>query len=182
MSDDEANSSNEWSALDAFEGTFEAVNVTSEAVRWAREQFRDANSFGAFVAMRIPTVTHNDLEPGMRKGKPFIRKSKRLLEAEASWKAHLGSLRDRLANYGTRLPLSGPLVAKVQFLFEADEAHPAGTPHAGKPDLDNVEKTFWDAMARVGIVEDDRLVFHKDVTKAYDAVPGVRIEIARWEG
>lgn len=174
--------SNEWSALDAFEGTFEIEGDMSEAVRRIAEQFRDANSIRAFVAMRVPTVTHNDLKPGMRKGKPYIRKSARLLDAEASWEAHLGPLGDRLADLGAKLPLSGPLVAKVQFLFEADETHPARTPHVGKPDLDNVEKTFWDAMVRTGLLEDDRLVFHKDVTKAYDAVPGVRIEIARWEG
>ena len=41
-----------------------------------------AGEWSAFLAMAVPTVTHNDLVPFMRKGKPSIRKSDELKEAE----------------------------------------------------------------------------------------------------
>lgn len=179
---DSKDAGNEWlplGELKSFEGTCE-IYPEVDLQQLLMEHARNANRMSAFVAMRIPTVTHNDLEPGMRKGKPYIRKSEELREAEAKWEAHLGIAKGRIEGMGAKLPLSGPLVARVQFLFEADERHPAGTPHADKPDLDNIEKTFWDAMCRVGLIEDDRLVFCKEVTKAYDRIPGVRIEIERW--
>lgn len=167
--------------IDPWEGACE-INPSADMTRFVGGLWRNANRISTFVAMRIPTVTHNDLEPGMRKGRPYIRKGARLLEAEAKWDAHLGALKDRLVAGGARLPLGGPLMARVKFLFDADERHSVGSPHTEKPDLDNIEKTFWDAMARAGIIEDDKLVFAKSVTKAYDRIPGVRIEIERWLG
>lgn len=134
---------------------------------------RDPRSIQGFIPMRIPTVTHNALEPGMRKGKPCIRKSARLKNAEAHWEAHLAKLAEQLDGHA----LSGALMVQVRFAFQADERHSAGTPHTSKPDADNLEKTLWDVLQRLGVIEDDRRIFDKRVSKLYADVPGVYVRI-----
>ena len=65
----------------------------------------------AFLAMEPPTVTHNDLVPCTRGGRPSIRKGERLLDAEAKLMAHMGGLAGQARESGG--PLSGALSAAV---------------------------------------------------------------------
>lgn len=99
-----------------------------------------------FEPMRIPTVTHNDLEPRRgRGGKHYIGKSAALKEAEASWEAHL-------AKHAPEGPFSGPVYLAIAFNFmSGDRAD--GSPMDGRPDVDNLLKTVLDAMGRLGWFE-----------------------------
>ena len=124
-----------------------------------------------FCPMRVPTATHNGLlAVSDRRGKARLVKSQALREAEAAWESHL-------ARFAPPEPLSGPLRAIVRFCWEADAAHPAGTPKATKPDLDNLEKAFWDVLQRLKFFSGDQQVALKDVAKLYADVPGVYVRI-----
>lgn len=134
-------------------------------------------SIERFCPMRIPTVTHNSLMPIKGKGGMKIVKTPELREAEATWEAHLAPLRTLVPDG----PFSGAIIANVRFAFQADAKHPAGTPHTTKPDADNLEKTLWDVLQRLGIIEDDCQVFCKDVAKLYAEVPGVYLRLEEVE-
>ena len=124
-----------------------------------------------FCPMRVPTATHNGLlAVSDRRGKARLVKSQALREAEASWESHL-------ARFAPPRPLSGPLMADVRFCWAADARHPAGTPKATKPDLDNVEKAFWDALQRLRYFVGDQQVALKTVAKLYAEAPGVYVKL-----
>lgn len=125
-----------------------------------------------FAPMRIPSTTHNDLVPvPMAHGGARIVKSEALREAETHWESHL-------ARFAPDMPLSGPLAADVRMCWKADARHPAGTPKCTKPDMDNVEKTLWDVLERLGFFEiGDQQVAFKQVAKLYDDVPGLYMRI-----
>lgn len=122
-----------------------------------------------FCPMRVPETTHNALlAVADGRGKARLVKSQGLREAEASWESHL-------ARFAPPKPLSGPLRAIVRFCWEADAAHSAGTPKATKPDLDNLEKAFWDVLQRLEFFSGDQQVALKEVAKLYADVPGVYV-------
>lgn len=124
-----------------------------------------------FCPMRVPTATHNGLlAVSDGRGKARLVKSQALREAEASWESHL-------ARFAPPEPLSGPLRAVVRFCWEADAAHPAGTPKATKPDLDNLEKAFWDVLQRLKFFSGDQQVALKEVAKLYAEAPGVYVRL-----
>lgn len=124
-----------------------------------------------FCPMRVPTATHNGLlAVSDRRGKARIVKSQALKDAESAWESHL-------AAFAPPEPLSGPLMAIVRFCWEADAAHPAGTPKGTKPDLDNLEKAFWDALQRLGFFSGDQQVALKEVAKLYAEAPGVYVRL-----
>lgn len=122
-----------------------------------------------FCPMRVPTATHNGLlAVADGRGKARLVKSQGLRDAEASWESHL-------AAFAPPAPLSGSLRAIVRFCWEADAAHPAGTPKATKPDLDNLEKAFWDVLQRLEFFSGDQQVALKTVAKLYADIPGVYV-------
>lgn len=125
-----------------------------------------------FAPMRIPSATHNDLiAVPMAGGGARIVKSQALRDAEAAWET-------RLSRFAPERPLSGPLAADVRLCWEADAAHPAGTPKATKPDLDNIEKTLWDVLGRLGFFErGDQQVAAKAVCKMYAEHPGAYVRL-----
>lgn len=128
-----------------------------------------------FCPMRVPTATHNGLlAVSDRRGKARLVKSQALREAEAAWESHL-------ARFAPPRPLSGPLMADVRFCWAADARHPAGTPKETKPDLDNVEKAFWDALQRLRYFVGDQQVALKTVAKLYAEAPGVYVRLEEME-
>lgn len=120
----------------------------------------------AFLAMEPPAVTHNDLEPGMRGGRPCIRKSDRLREAEDAIMA-------RLAPARPAEPLSGPLRLQVRWCFGTGGRRPQGAPHTSRPDMSNMLKTLEDCMVRAGWIADDALVCEERLAKAWSDPAGI---------
>lgn len=125
-----------------------------------------------FEPMRVPGATHNLLEPYRKSsGKPGIRKSDSLKEAEAKWEAHLG-------RHTPGAPLSGPLAVRITFCYEPDRLHPAGSPKVTVPDVDNLAKTVIDSMKRLGwFAEDDAQVADLLLTKGYQHPQGVYVSV-----
>lgn len=128
------------------------------------------NSIEFFEPMVPPKTTHNDLEPGMRKGKPTIRKSQDLRNAEAKWEAHL-------AKHAPAEPLEGPVMAQARICWPTEGKHGQGEPMTGKPDLDNVEKTLWDVMAKLGFYTDDAHIVDKRTGKMWADPAGIWIRL-----
>ena len=107
-----------------------------------------------FAPMIPPTTTHNDLEVRKRGNGHFIGKSDELQEVEAKYLAHL-------APHAPSEPLSGPIALEMRSCWPTEGKHPQGAPHDVKPDADNVEKTIWDVMAKLGYYENDcRIALH----------------------
>lgn len=125
----------------------------------------------AFLAMEPPTVTHNDLRPAMRGGRPYIRKSERLREAEDAIMARLSPVRPAE-------PLSGPLRLQVRWCFGTGGRMAQGAPHTSKPDMSNLLKTLEDCMARTGWIEDDALLCEETMAKAWMDPAGIWVRVS----
>lgn len=125
-----------------------------------------------FEPMIPPTVTHNDLEATLNKktGKPFIRKSQALKNAESSWEAHL-------AKFTPKKPLKGAVVAQARICWPTEGKHEQGEPMTNKPDLDNVEKTLWDVLAKLGFYIDDAHIVDKHTQKMWADPAGIWIRL-----
>lgn len=123
-----------------------------------------------FEPMVPPTVTHNDLEPFMRRGKASIRKSAELHEAEEAWSAHL-------ARHAPETPLGGPICVEMRICWPTGGTHPQGAWHAVKPDADNVEKTVFDVMARLGYFEDDGRIALHTTAKLWSDPAGIYVRM-----
>lgn len=130
-------------------------------------------SIEGFLAMVPPTVTHNDLEAFTRGGRPSIRKSARLKEAEDSLMARMGAMAREAEEGGG--PLTGPLSLEVRWCFPTCGRREGGEPHTSRPDVSNMLKTLEDCLVRVGVIDDDRLVCSLAASKGYMDPPGVYI-------
>lgn len=88
------------------------------------------------------------------------------------------------------VPVSGPVLLGVTWRFRATKTHPAGTPHVGTPDVDNLAACLMDALngrkaKRVGGVllpgwsgpvwVDDRQVVLGLCLKVWSREPGISI-------
>ena len=128
----------------------------------------------AFLPMKPPSVTHNDLVAyivgGGRGAHAAIRKSDELKTAEDLLCVWLKSVTKVSDNFQ---PLSGPLRCTVKWCFPASEKHPDGTPMTEKPDMSNILKTFEDCLTRCGIIEDDRFIVDEHIAKGYKDPQGI---------
>lgn len=125
----------------------------------------------AFLAMEPPTVTHNDLVPASRGGRPYIRKSDRLREAEAALESRLWSARPEE-------PMSGALRLRVRWCFATGGRHGQCEPHLSRPDVSNMLKTLEDCMVRAGWMVDDSTVCEEHLAKAWMDPAGIWVELS----
>ena len=125
-----------------------------------------------FMPMIPPTVTHQEKKTTVNKttGKIVYYEPSELKDARAKLTAALLPHRPAFA-------LTGPLHLQTAWLFQADEKHPAGTWKTSKPDTDNLQKMFKDIMTDLGFWTDDALVCLESVSKSYDDVPGIFVQI-----
>lgn len=132
----------------------------------------------AFLPMRPPSKTHNDLEAYIvGRGKNMhaaIRKSDELKTAEDLICVWLKSVTKVSENFQ---PLTGPLRCVVKWCFPASEKHPDGTPMTEKPDMSNMLKTFEDCLTRCGIIEDDRFICSESLDKGYADIMGIYFSV-----
>ena len=132
----------------------------------------------AFLPMRPPSVTHNDLMAcivGGGKGMhAAIRKSDELKTAEDLICVWLKSVTKVSENFQS---LTGPLRCVVKWCFPASPKHPDGTPMTEKPDMSNMLKTFEDCLTRCGIIEDDRFICSESLDKGYADIMGIYFSV-----
>lgn len=125
-----------------------------------------------WCALKPPTTTHNDLEAVVNKktGKAFIKKSAELHEVEAKLEAHM-------ASYRPEKPFCGPCEISMCICYQADAKHPKGF-RITKPDNDNLEKTIFDVLDRLGFFEvGDQQIAINHTTKCYDERPGIFVDL-----
>ena len=107
------------------------------------------NSF--FMAMRVPTVTHQEHKVSVVHGKPRFYEPAELKDARQSYMAHL-------AQYAPHEPWQGPIRLEVKFLYQDESLLSEWTWKTTKPDTDNMIKLLKDCMTRVGFWTDDAQV------------------------
>ena len=128
--------------------------------------------WAAFLPMRRPTVTHNDLVPWRAKGgRMGIRKSDALKDAEDALMARI-----RAAGVPDK-PVSCAARLTVKWCFLADGRHAVGEPHTSKPDMSNMLKTLEDCLTRCGVISDDSIICQESLSKGYAWHEGIYIDV-----
>jgi len=83
-------------------------------------------------------------------------------------------------------PLEGPVRVDMIFRFPRPKRlcrkkdPPGEVPHTAKPDIDNLEKSVFDALQQIGVFRDDGQVCAGEVLKFYHAIggrPGATIRV-----
>ena len=132
--------------------------------------------WSAFLPMKIPTVTHNDLVPWRAKGgRMGIRKSDALKDAEDALMARI-----RAAGVPEK-PVSCAASLTVRWCFLADGRHAAGEPHTSKPDMSNMLKTLEDCLTRCGVISDDSIICQESLAKGYTGREGIFIDVTAFD-
>ncbi len=124
-----------------------------------------------FLPMIPPTVTAQQHEIHVVKGKPYVHDTPELKAAKAKYIAHLGP-------HAPFDPMTGPLRLTTKWLWPT-----AGTKHADgewkttSPDTDNFIKAFKDSMAKVRFFANDAQVASEITEKFWADVPGIYVRI-----
>ncbi len=116
------------------------------------------NSF--FMAMRVPTATHQEHKVSVVHGKPQFYEPQDVKDARQSYMAHL-------APYAPQEPWEGPIRLEVKFLYQDEKLLSEWTWKTTKPDTDNMIKLLKDCMTRTGFWVDDCQVVSEQVEKFY---------------
>lgn len=122
-----------------------------------------------FMSMIPPTVTHQEKQVRVIKGKPRFYETQELKEARAKLTAHLaGHVPENPYKCGVRLT--------VKWLFPKGK-HNDGEYRITKPDTDNLNKLLKDCMTDLKFWKDDALVASEVCEKFWANVPGIYIRI-----
>lgn len=124
-----------------------------------------------FMPMDPPTVTHQEKQVRVVNGKPVFYEPQKLKAARQKLTAHL-------AQHKPDKPLEGGVKLSVMWLFLPHNRHQKpGMYRTIKPDTDNLQKLLKDCMTVVGFWKDDAQVALEIVSKRWNDIPGIHIEI-----
>jgi Holliday junction resolvase RusA-like endonuclease len=124
-----------------------------------------------FMPMVPPTVTAQQREIRVVKGKPVVYDTAEISAARAKLEGHL-------APHAPAAPLDGPVRLIAKWCWPCE-----GTPHGDgewrstKPDVDNITKMLNDAMEKLGFFTNDSRVASGVTEKFWAAVPGIYVRI-----
>ena len=121
-----------------------------------------------FLPMIPPTVTHQQKDITVRKGKPVVYEPERLAAARSKLEAHLGQ-------YVPERPLRGAVRLMVKWCFPITGKRRDGQWKTTKPDTDNLQKLLKDCMTKLYYWKDDAQVASEIVEKFWAACPGLYI-------
>lgn len=125
-----------------------------------------------FLPMVPPTVTHQEKQVRVVKGKPIFYEP-------AALKAARAKLMSYLAKYEPVEPLEGALRLVCKWCFPLDKGrrHRDGEYKTSKPDTDNLQKLLKDCMTDLGFWVDDAQVASEIAEKFWASVPGIFVQI-----
>ena len=123
-----------------------------------------------FMPMKPPTVTHQEKDIAVRKGKPIVYEPPELADARAKLIAHL-------ATFVPIKPYTQGVRLTVKWLFPITGKHQHGEYKLTKPDTDNLNKLLKDCMTKLRFWTDDALVASEIIEKFYGRIPGIFISI-----
>lgn len=123
-----------------------------------------------FLPIIPPTVTHQEKDITVVKGKPIVYEPAELKAARAKLEAHL-------AKHRPQAPFTGALRLLVKWCFPVTGNHRDGEYKVTKPDTDNLQKLLKDVMTGLGYWKDDAQVASEIVEKFWAACPGIYVVI-----
>lgn len=123
-----------------------------------------------FASMIPPTVTHQEKQVDVRRGKPIFYDPPELKEARAKLSAHL-------APYRPDVPYEDGIRLIVRWCFPTNGRHRNGEYRTTKPDTDNLQKMLKDVMTDLHYWKDDALVCSELVEKFWADRPGIYIRV-----
>lgn len=128
-----------------------------------------------FMAMIPPTVTAQEHQVTVRKGKPVFYDTPEIKNAKDKLMANL-------AQHKPSEPYAVGVRLIVKWLFPKGSRHKDGEYRITKPDTDNLQKLLKDCMTQTGFWKDDALVASEIVEKFWSDIPGIYIHIEELEG
>ncbi|MEE1199030.1 MAG: RusA family crossover junction endodeoxyribonuclease [Christensenellales bacterium] len=128
-----------------------------------------------FLPMNPPTVTHQEKDIAVVKGKPVVYEPAELKAVRSKLMAHLGQ-------YAPLVPLQGAIRLMVKWCFPITGKHEDGEWKTTKPDTDNLQKLLKDCMTDLGYWKDDAQVVSEIVEKFWAKVPGIYVFAEGLEG
>ena len=121
-----------------------------------------------FLAMNIPSVTHQQKKIAVRNGKPVVYEDARLKDARQKFLSYL-------ALHKPKEKLTGPVWLHTSWFYPPTGKHKAGEFKTTKPDTDNLLKLFKDCMTKVGFWKDDAQVCCEYTEKMYWTLTGIHV-------
>lgn len=128
-----------------------------------------------FLPMNPPTVTYQEKDIAVVKGKPVVYEPAELKAVRSKLMAHLGQ-------YAPLVPLQGAVRLLVKWCFPITGKHEDGEWKTTKPDTDNLQKLLKDCMTDLGYWKDDAQVASEIVEKFWAKVPGIYVFAEGLEG
>lgn len=122
-----------------------------------------------FMLMKPPTVTHQEKQVHVVKGKPVFYEPQELAAARQKLEAHL-------AQHCPAEKYTGAVELVTKWCFPKEQ-HNDGEYRTSKPDTDNLQKLLKDCMTAAGFWRDDCLVCREITEKFWAAIPGIYIRI-----
>jgi Holliday junction resolvase RusA-like endonuclease len=123
-----------------------------------------------FLPIIPPTVTHQEHQVTVIKGKPHFYEPDELKAARAKLEAHL-------AQHVPEKMYTGALRVIVKWLFPITGNHKDGEWKTTKGDLDNLAKMLLDVMTHLGYWQDDALITSMILEKFWASTPGIYVKI-----
>lgn len=130
--------------------------------------------FSFFLPMLPPTVTHQQKQIRVIKGKPIVYEPARLAAARNKLEAYL-------SRYVPKTPAQGPVQLLVKWCFPITGKHQDGDWKITKPDTDNLQKLLKDCMTKLGYWKDDAQVASEIIEKFWAVQPGIYIAVQEME-
>ncbi len=124
-----------------------------------------------FVAMLPPTVTHQEKQVTVVKGKPVFYEPDELKDARQKLAAHM-------ARHVPPERLTGPVQLITKWCYPRGKRG-NGEYKTTKPDTDNMIKLLKDVMTDLGFWVDDAQVASEVTEKFWAEVPGIYVRIRK---
>lgn len=125
-----------------------------------------------FMAMQLPTVTHQEKKVAVLNGKPHFYEPAELQDARNKFAAYLGKHRPPKK-------LTGAIRLVTKWLFLPTGKHASGTYKTTKPDTDNMIKLLKDVMTQLEFWEDDAQVASEITEKFWSDTQGLYVRIEK---
>lgn len=123
-----------------------------------------------FMAMQLPTCTHQEKQVKVVNGKPVFYEPQELKAARERLRAHLG-------RHVPDEKFTGPLRLTTWWCFPITGSHQDGEYRTSKPDTDNLVKTLKDVMTELHFWKDDAQVASEVIEKRWAEIPGIFIKV-----
>lgn len=130
----------------------------------------ESNVLEFFMPMIPPTVTHQEKQVHVVKGKPVFYEPQELKAARQKLMGHL-------AQHCPTEPFQQGVRLIAKWCFPKGSSHTDGEYKITKPDTDNLQKLLKDCMTVCGYWKDDALVASEIVEKFWTDLPGIYIRV-----